>query len=283
MKFFSKLFFLTFVCSLSFAQDTTKINISFYSAENIFTPPNASFTESRIGLIKDFQSSNIRLDIGASPDIFEFGFHNKNIFDKIAVGADFHAFGLLFNESDKIILQVDAIDAFFGGHISFKDIFNQKKLSARFRIMHLSSHLVDGHYDIQNNRWKNGKYPNPFGREFLEFHVQYSFNTATLHFGANYIFRQRPNVLTKTNIEFAADYQTRDLFNNFMNFYAGYDFKLNGIQDIYFGNNTIEAGVRFGTKRGMKVFALFYSGKNYYGEYYSESLNYIGAGFNIIP
>jgi hypothetical protein len=280
MKIIFKILSILVFSGLLHAQDSTEIKFSFSQMENIFTSPIASMTESRIGLIKDFRTSKIRMDIGASPDIIKIDLNNK-ICKTIALGADFHAFGLLFNESDKIILQVDAIDAFFGGHISLKNIFRDESISARIRIMHLSSHLVDGHYDLSKNEWKEGKNPIAFGREFLEFHTLFQFRKLSFYIGMNYIFRQRPDVLTKANFEIAGDCQIYELIPDLVNIYFGYDFKLNGVQEKYCGNNNIEVGFRFGLRKGIKIFYQFYSGNSYYGEYYNEKLHYSGIGFNI--
>jgi hypothetical protein len=221
----------------------------------------------------------MRLDIGSSPDILNFYPVNKD--EKFSIGSDFQAFGFLFSESEKIILQVDAIDALFGGHLSYKKNFEESNISARLRILHLSSHFVDGHYDMENNKWKDDKRPIAFGREFIELHSCYSLKNSRFYIGMNYIFRQRPDVLSKFNYEFSTDYEIKDILSDNINLYISYNFKLSGIQKKYHGNNTIESGLNFGTQRGLRIFLTYYSGKSYFGEYYNDNLSYLGAGFNI--
>jgi hypothetical protein len=261
----------------SYSQD-----IKFSSGGPSYKPAIASFTESRTGLIKDFNSSKIRLDIGISPDIFDMELDKKSgNTDKLSLGADFHAFGLLFNESAEIILQVDAIDAFFGGHISYKTLFMNNELGLRFRIMHLSSHLVDGHYSTDKNMWKNNKIPMPFGREFIELSACYKYEDFKFYLGMNYIFRQRPNVLSKFNYESSLEYLADKFPSNSVNYFLSFDFKLNGINDKYFGSKCVMSGIRMGKQKGLDLFLVYYTGRNYYGEYYNESLEYIAAGFNV--
>jgi hypothetical protein len=296
-KFFLSFAFCFIVLNFSFSQ-----KIKFSTSEPSFQPPIASFNESRTGLIKDLATTKIRLDIGISPDIFDMEFDKdlqpaqnpdeslnsdnnsieagKNI-KKLSLGADFHAFGLLFNESAKIILQVDAIDAFFGGHFSYKTVLLNNEFSIRFRIMHLSSHLVDGHYSTDKGMWKNNKLPMPFGREFFDLSACYKVEDFRFYLGADYIFRQRPNVLSKTNYESSIEYLSGKFPSDFFNLFLSYNFKLNGIDDRYSGSNTIMSGIRMGRHKGLDLFVVYYSGKNYYGEYYNENLEYLGAGFNI--
>ena len=97
----------------------------------------------------------------------------------------------------------------------------------------------------------------------------------------NYIFRQRPDILSKFNYEFSTDYEIKDILSDNINLYISYNFKLSGILKKYYGNNTIESGVNFGTQKGLRIFLTYYSGKSYFGEYYNDNLNYLGAGFNI--
>jgi len=273
------LFLITifFIFNNTLAQEDS-INIKFdYSNKNIlFIPQKSNLFENRTGLIKDFNSSKLRLDIGFSPDIFSL-IVNKNLF---TIGADFHAFGLLFNENENIILQVAAIDAIFGGHISFKQKINNLNFSARFRVLHLSSHLVDGLYDNTNNKWKNNKLPSPFGREYFDIFSCLQYHDYKFFFGTDYIFRQRPNTLSKINPELGLEFPFYNNFANKVSCYLSCNAKLQGINDKRILNKTIEVGSSFGISNPLEIFILYYSGTNFYGEFHQDILKFFGIGFN---
>ncbi len=249
-----------------------------YSGKDLlFIPQKSDLFENRTGLIQDFSSSKLRLDIAYSPDFIMLS-NTKNNF---SLGADFHAFGLLFNESEKVILQVAAIDAIFGGHISWKSEFDGYSLSSRFRVIHLSSHLVDGRYDSQKGTWKDNKTPMAFGREFIDLSFCLEYNNLKFYIGSDYIFRQRPGVLSKFNPETAMEYDIKNIAGNETSLYFSGNLKLSGINSVHILNKTAECGISFNKSRPLNLFILFYSGANYYGEYHNEMLKYAGIGFSL--
>jgi hypothetical protein len=256
--------------------DSTGYIFSFSTSNLLYVPSRSNLFENRTGLLQDIASSRLRLDIAYSPDFLSL----KSKEDSYSLGADFHAFGLLFNESEKIILQVDAIDAIFGGHISWKKDFGNYKLSYRFRVLHLSSHLVDGHYDSQKSEWRNNKFPIAFGREYIDLSACLDYQNFKFNAGSDFIFRQRPNVLTKINPEFSAEYHIHDLTGNESFFFISSTIKLSGVNSTRYLNKTIEFGYSLNNERPLDLYLLFYSGLNYYGEYHSETLRYCGIGFN---
>jgi hypothetical protein len=274
-----------FLISISFisinflfcSEDSTGYKFSYSGTKLLYTPSKSNLFENRTGLTKDFASSKIRLDIAYSPDFLLL----KSSDNSFSLGADFHAFGLLFNESEKIILQVDAIDAIFGGHFSWRKEFDSYTISSRFRILHLSSHLVDGHYNLENGYWKNNKSPMPFGREYADFSACLEYNNFRFNIGSDFIFRQRPDVLTEINPETSAEYRLKDCPGKGSYLYLSGTIKLSGVHDARYLNKTVTGGVSFNINKPIDLFLLFYSGLNYYGEYYAETLRYFGIGFNL--
>jgi len=257
-------------------EDSITLKFDYSNKNILFIPQKSNLFENRTGLIKDFNSSKLRLDIGFSPDIFSL-IVNKNLF---TIGADFHAFGLLFNENENIILQVAAIDAIFGGHVSFKQKINNLNLSARFRVLHLSSHLVDGLYDNTKNNWKNNKLPSPFGREYLDIFFCVQYYNYKLYLGTDYIFRQRPNSLSKINPEIGFEFPFYSNYDNEIIGYLSCNTKLQGINNKRILNKTLEVGFSFGNSNPLELFLLYYSGSNFYGEFHNDLLKFFGIGFN---
>ena len=270
-------FILVFISSLFCGEDSTGYRLSYSASNLLYTPSKSNMTENRTGLIQDLASSKLRLDIAYSPDFLSL-ISTENRF---ALGADFHAFGLLFNESTKVILQVDAIDAIFGGHISWRKDFNTYSLSTRFRVLHLSSHLVDGHYDSEKGGWRNNKTPIAFGREYIDLSACLDYKYFRFNIGTDFIFRQRPNVITKMNPEASAEYRLKDCPGKDSYLYLSGTIKLSGVNDTRYLNKTLECGVSFNNNKPIDLFLIFYSGLNYYGEYHAETLRYFGAGFNL--
>jgi hypothetical protein len=276
-KIISCFIFVVIINNLSFSKQDSATNLFFFFIGNLlFLPFIANLFENRTGLIQDVSSSHIRLDIGYSPDFLLYKSHN-NFF---SLGADFHAFGLLFNESKKIILQVDAIDAIFGGHISWKKEYSNFNLSARFRIIHLSSHLVDGRYDLANNVWKDNKLPIAFGREYLDLSICFEKHNFKFIVGSDLIFRQRPNVLSRYNPEASAEYTMKDIIANQISLYLSGHAKLIGVVDKRTLNKNLELGISFNSYKPLSFFLHYYSGVSYYGEYYMDQMKYLGVGFN---
>ena len=65
--------------------------------------------------------------------------------------------------------------------------------------------------------------------------------------------------------------------------FVAYDFKLNGINDIYFENNITKVGVKFGSplSRGFSILISYISGKSIHGELFDLTENYLNIGFNL--
>jgi len=250
----------------------------------LFQPLIANVFEGRIGLIKEFWTSNLRLDIGNSVDVIGFtvesGGHGSK---RLALGADFIGYALIYSKSERIILQVDAIDAILGGHLSYASSADGGKrvFSARLRIGHLSSHFVDGHYDVTAQQWKDGLDPRPYGKEFIDLVVAYTFDFLRVYGGANYAFRVRPS-LPRAAFQAGIELVSQSFVGNNVTFYIAHDFRLVKVEE-YSGINTTQAGVRLGkwNGQGLDLFLTYFNGASLHGEYYDHRTSYVGAGFLI--
>ncbi|MCB0747265.1 MAG: hypothetical protein KDC90_07355, partial [Ignavibacteriae bacterium] len=119
-------------------------------------PLKANYDEARIGILYYPKNGNLKVDIGNNIDLFAFNFPLSK--SKITLSIEFMAYALSTNYEQKR-LQIDALDGFFGGNVVFSKNYNDGKLISRFRIIHNSAHLVDGHYDDQNDEWMNNSRP----------------------------------------------------------------------------------------------------------------------------
>ncbi len=250
----------------------------------LFQPLIANVCEGRIGLVKDLGTSDIRLDIGNSIDVMGFVVESTEDRDKrLSLGADFIAYALLYSKSERIILQVDAVDAIIGGHLSYSSSRERGRqvFSARLRICHLSSHFVDGHYSSATQQWRDGIEPRPYGREFVDAVAAYAIDCLRVYGGMNYAFRVRPS-LPRLACQAGVELVSQPLAGGHVTFYVAHDFKLAKVEE-YSGINTTQAGVRLGDWKGQGVdlFLTYFNGTSIHGEYYDQRTSYFGAGFLI--
>jgi hypothetical protein len=133
----------------------------------------------------------MRLDIGSTLDLLEYRFSGTSL----RAGVDFFTHALSTN-AQGFRLQIDAVDGFFGGHLSLHPDGNQDAFSMRLRLLHLSGHFLDGHFDEGASRWLDGRSPIPFTRDFGELVGAYEFVlsdfSAMVYTGFSYATLIRP-------------------------------------------------------------------------------------------
>lgn len=259
--------------SISFAQFKSEL---FPSDLNI-QPFTANFLEPKAGFLFALDENKIRLDISTSRDIVKW-FDDKQ---SISLGVDLFTFTRL-RSTDNFKFPVETIDYLFGLNAGYKKQLNSdNEFGVRFRLSHISAHLVDGQYDLQNNEWREGRDPFVFSKEFLELFPYYRFITFRVYSGFTYIFHIVPGDIKKFNLQLGFDYFATQLGNDFLTPFLAYDFKLAG-DEKYIGNNIISAGIKFGkwNQRGLSLYYTYISGKSIHGEYYDVYENYSSIGFN---
>jgi hypothetical protein len=227
----------------------------------------------------------MKLDIGSTFDIVEFSFSAERT-THIRMGIDFFTYALTTN-SEGLRLQVDAVDGFFGGHITFQDKNPGRSLSVRLRLLHVSAHFLDGHYDNATGTWKDGRAPIPYTRDFGECVGAYAWGVESLAFmlysGISYATLIRPveikRVATVHGIEIHSD-GIGNVFSNPCNAYAADNLTFVGVPK-YVGTNNLEFGVKFvqWEDRGVKLYASYYSGLEVFSQYYNVRRNQWGLGF----
>lgn len=250
-----------------------------------FTPLKASMCEPKMGIWYHNSTTNLKVDIGNSVDLVSVKLDN-NI--NITAGADFWGYAFTTSYAGNR-LQIDALDGFFGGNISFSQNFENRRFLIRFRIIHNSAHLVDGHYDNQKGDWIKQK-PIPYTEDFGEITIgqeNYFSNLKIRYYGsAAYSSLVRPDDLKRwafnTGFELAIDDYFNQLFGTKAFPFIAYHFELDGIPE-YIGNNNIMLGIKFGEwqKKGLSFYASYYSGSDFFSEYYKNKISKFGIGINI--
>jgi hypothetical protein len=232
----------------------------------------------------------MRLTIGAPLDVWELRLADDGT-ARMRVGIDFFIQALT-TSSEGLRLQIDAADGWFGGHIAGRWDLRDVSVSARLRILHLSGHMVDGHFDNGTGTWKDGREPIPFTRDFGELTGAVSLRFAPVTFrafgGASYATLIRPEEIERWMFLGGLDLHTASLIaadGPFpLHLYAGWTLTLAGIPE-YTGTNSVEAGVKFGAwdGRGVRVYGGYYAGQVMFTQYYDLRTDHWALGFAFEP
>ena len=259
--------------SVSFAQWQQEL---FPSDLNI-QPFTANFLEPKAGFLFSLDSNKIRLDISTSRDIVKWFDDDETI----SIGADLFTFTRL-RSTDNFKFPVETIDYLFGLNAGYKkQIEGNREFGMRFRLSHISAHLVDGQYNAENQEWREGREPFVFSKEFIEIFPYYRINTLRFYTGFTYIFHIIPEDIKTFNLQVGFDYFVTNFGNDDLTPFIAYDFKLAG-NEKYVGNNIFSVGVKLGkwNKGGLSLYYTYISGKSVHGEYYDMNENYSAIGFN---
>jgi hypothetical protein len=225
-----------------------------------------------MGIQQEIGSSEMKVAIGNAFETLEY----RNGTDTIRLSVLFFAYALA-NDASGYRLKIDAADGFFGLGFSYN---SDSHLSFRFRALHLSAHLVDGHYDTETDQWRDGKEPFPFSRNYGEIVAAYTNSFRDLPFrlyaGFSYAAIIKPTAIRPW--AGLAGYELHS--GGGTHAYFAHHFSLMGTP-VYIGGNTIEAGVKFGNwqNRGARLFVVYQNGWNNFGEYYNERREFFGVGF----
>ena len=265
--------FLVLFTSISFSQWKHDL---FPSDLNI-QPFTANILEPKAGFLISINESRLRLDISTSRDIINW--YNED--EAISIGADVFTFTRL-RSTDNFKFPVETIDYLFGFNAGYKkNVCNNNEYGIRFRLSHISAHLVDGQYNTQDQKWREERDPFVFSKEFIELFPYYRYENIRVYVGLTYIFHVIPNEINKGIYQIGFDYFATQFGNDFLTPFVAYDFKLNG-NEKYVGNNIISAGVKFGkwNQKGLSLYFTYMSGKSIHGEYFDVNENYANIGFN---
>ena len=252
-----------------------------------FAPLRANIQEPRIGVFKFLDAGEMKVDIGNTIDVFGFQIPAKGII--LSTGIDFFAYAFTTG-AQGLRLQIDAIDGFFGGNLSFSKESERSKIQARLRILHHSAHLVDGHYNLNTNTWLDNRGPIPFTKDFGELVLAHliskPFGNLRYYGGISYAILVRPTDLKRFEYlggaEVYFDNIIDSVFNNPTNIYLAYNLSVNGMPK-HIGSNQIQVGLKFGRwySKGPSIYLAYYSGNHMFGEYFNKRLQTVGLGFTV--
>ncbi len=240
----------------------------------LFKPLTANVFEPRVGSLFETEEKKLRLDIGTSVDLMDFKQDEGNEF---RLGTDFFTFTRLRSEGN-FKFPVETSDYFFGINATTVGKVINTMYYARLRIAHISSHIVDGlaHDSVLSIK------PFVYSREFIDLTGALQTGDLRLYAGLTYVFSKLPKNTNSIVPELGFD--TRYIINRYLDFVGGYDFKLTGYDNNYFGVNSAQAGILFKTSDnlGLMINLNIYEGKSMHGMFYKDYDSYASIGFQVI-
>jgi hypothetical protein len=245
---------------------------SWFPSRTLFMPLFANHEEPRIGITQEIGNSRMKVAIGNALDVYEY----RSGTDTLRASALFFAYALA-NDHQGYRLKIDAADGFFGIGFSYT---MASPWSVRLRILHLSAHLVDGHYNDEQEQWRDGKLPFPFSRNYGELIAacQYDASGYTLrpYAGVAYAAIVKPAAIRKWTA--IAGWEVHG--PGTAHLYVAHHFTLMGTPTVI-GSNTVEAGIKFGgwNARGLRLFLSYQNGWDNFGEYYNVRREAVAGGF----
>ena len=240
-----------------------------------FLQPIANPFEARIGSMVQVDDECLRLDIGASFDLFEPVERSDSGWMRI--GIDFLTWTRLRSETN-FKFPVETIDYWFGVHGSYR--FGATPLQTRLRIAHISSHMVDGLADTTATIS-----PTPFvySREFAELLFAYELVVFRPYAGATFVWTKQPASPNPVVPQFGVDVDKS--LSTSIRLQGGYDLKLIGIDGAYVATHAAQLGVRIAAWNNTGLFTGIYgySGRSMHGMFYTTYDSYIGIGIQFLP
>jgi hypothetical protein len=232
----------------------------------------------------------MKLDIGGSMDFLGVRLRADST-ERLRLGADLFTYALSTSYRG-LRLQVDAVDGYFGGHLVYRFQWNSATLLVRLRILHLSSHLLDGHYDLATETWIGGRLPVPLSRDCGELTVGYLWQWGPselfLYAGVNQATLIRPSTMKRLTSHCGVTAHTGSwagpLLGVPVHLYAADHFALWGLESLS-GTNILETGVKFGEwdGSGIRIFLSHHSGLEVYHQYFDVKTDAWGLGFGLEP
>ncbi len=240
-----------------------------------FPDPIANPIEARIGVMAQPSEKHLRLDIGASVDVWE-AFHTDTQ-GWLRLSADFMTYTRLRSDGN-FKFPVETTDFYFG--VGGGYAFAGSPLQLRLRIAHISSHMVDGLADTAGTIAN----PKPFvySREFAEALLGVHVGSFRPYAGVTYVWARQPRSADPfipqagfdARFDLGAGFQIR----------AGYDWKLIGVNGTYQTAQAAQAGVftDLWNGRGLLVSVYGYNGRSMHGMFFTETDSYLGLGFQVV-
>ncbi len=274
-----------FVCICSFlALPCVAQTITLEPNRPLFAQLLADAKEPRIAALVNRNNDELSLDIGASLDLVQLSFEQT----QVGFGVDFGTFSELRREWN-FKFPVNAADYIFGINMSYRaPLTKSLDLTGRFRLSHISAHLVDGRF-VEGD-WFEGLTPFVFSREFIALMVALSGEYGRVYLGYEFLFNTLPRNISRSSYQVGIEaYYLKFLVRGLYPFIA-VDFRLVPIwrqllarSEGYGGATNLQAGIKLNAigKRGLRLVFNHYGGVEFRGMYLGRYISEQSIGFVI--
>ncbi len=251
---------------------------------SLFVPLLADAKEPRIGALVNRNNNELSLDIGASLDLVQFSFERT----QVGFGVDFGTFSELRREWN-FKFPVNAADYIFGINMSYRaPLTKSLDLMGRFRLSHISAHLVDGRF--VNGAWLDGLSPFTYSREFIALMLALSGEYGRIYAGYEWLFNTIPREISSSSYQVGIEAYYAKFPVRVLCPFIALDFRLVpiwrqalGRSEGYGGATNVQAGVKLNSigKRGIRLVFNHYGGLDFRGMYLGRYVSEQSLGFLI--
>ncbi|MCO6472706.1 MAG: hypothetical protein PHW27_04485 [Melioribacteraceae bacterium] len=250
-----------------------------------FLPLKAHFQEARIGVLYYPDNGNLKVDVGNNIDLVYFSLFGER--HRFTLGIEFMAYAWSSSFQGNR-LQIDAVDGFFGGNLSYSYNYDNSRFISRFRFIHNSAHLVDGRYDKDRDEWIEGYEPIPYTRDFAELTIGHqfypSFGSVRFYGAVSYSTLVRPSELQRAGAFTGLEVSFKDIVGKIFKKDSNIFFAM---QFSAFGNpnHTMDlhlmSGIKIGEwdSKGAVFYLSYYKGHHVFSEFYTRFQEKFGIGF----
>ncbi len=251
---------------------------------SVFIPLLADSKEPRIAALVNRNNVELSLDIGATFDLVQIGFEQT----QFGFGVDFGAFSRLRREPT-FRFPVDAADYIFGINMSYRaPLTKLLDLTGRFRLSHISAHLVDGRF--VNGAWLDGLSPFTYSREFIAVMLALSSEYGRVYAGYEWLFNTFPREISSSSYQVGIEVYYPRFPIAMLTPFLALDFRLVpiwrqalGRTEGYGGATNVQVGIKFNPigKRGIRLVFNHYGGLDFRGMYLGRYVSEQSIGFLI--
>ncbi len=259
--------FLLYIVILCCAISTDVIADEHDSQQLLFSPLLASPFEARLGYVYEASDDKMRLDIGHSLDVLTLMSDSSN---SVTLGADMMTWTRL-RSAGSFKFPVETTDFYFGFNSAWKCELDAGSLVSRFRLAHISSHIVDG--------YEGERVPFTYSREFVEVHARFTptASPVSAYVGSQILFSTIPDGFNVFTPQVGIEY-VHSLSHQF-HVVAAYDFRLASSLSAEVGTHAAVLGLNIGTlnQPHIRLQALWYKGLSFHGMFFDDIDSYAGV------
>lgn len=251
---------------------------------SLFAQLLADAKEPRIAALVNRNNNELSLDIGASLDLTQVAFEHM----EFGLGVDFGTFSELRREWN-FKFPVNAADYIFGINMSLRAPLSESLyLSGRFRLSHISAHLIDGRF--VNGTWIDGLSPFTYSREFIALTVALSGEYGRIYAGYELLFNTIPREISSSSYQVGIEAYYANFPVQVLYPFIAVDFRLVpiwrqalGRTEGYGGATNVQAGVKLNPigRRGIRLVFNSYGGLDFRGMYLGRYVSEQSIGFLI--